>query len=40
VSTQRKQFNKRMAGKPSDLDDYRLQRLEEIGFDWSARSWK
>ena len=40
VSTQRKQFNKRMAGKPSDLDDYRLQRLEEIGFVWSARSWQ
>ena len=40
VSTQRKQFNKRMVGKPSDLDDYRLQRLEEIGFVWSARSWQ
>lgn len=40
VSTQRKQYNRKMAGKSSDLTEYRYQRLEAMGFVWSARcSW-
>lgn len=35
VSNQRKQYNLRMAGKPSDLTDDRFQRLEAIGFVWN-----
>lgn len=35
VSNQRKQFNLRVAGKPSDLTDDRYQRLEAIGFAWN-----
>jgi Helicase associated domain len=35
VSNQRKQYNLRTAGLPSDLTDDRLQRLEAIGFVWN-----
>ena len=35
VSNQRKQFNLRAAGKPSDLTEERFQRLEDIGFVWN-----
>jgi Helicase associated domain len=35
VSNQRKQYNLKKAGLPSDLTDDRLQRLEAIGFVWN-----
>jgi Helicase associated domain len=35
VSNQRKQFNLREAGKPSELTSARIQKLENIGFVWN-----
>jgi Helicase associated domain len=35
VSNQRKQFNLREAGKPSELTPSRIQKLESIGFVWN-----
>ena len=35
VSTQRKNYNSKMAGEKSDLTDERLSKLESVGFIWN-----
>jgi hypothetical protein len=35
VSNQRKQYNLKKQGRPSNLTDYRMKRLEAIGFVWN-----
>ena len=37
VGTQRREHRKKKNGEPSNITDYRIKRLEDIGFRWSVK---